>query len=139
MNIKIEKMKQAIYEQQARFFSALAHPVRLSILDILASGEACVCHLSAVLHLRQAYISQQLAILKEAGLITDRKEGLYVYYSLADADIPHLLQGARRCLAQSSGDQTLRSFVAPEYDENTCDCPTCRARRSYPQPSTSDL
>ncbi|MGC8785996.1 MAG: ArsR/SmtB family transcription factor, partial [Anaerolineae bacterium] len=108
--------------------------VRLNILDILTQGEACVCHLKAILQLRQAYISQQLAILKEAGLITDRKEGLYVYYSLADADIPHLLQEARRCMAQITGDQILRSFTPPKYDEIVCDCPACRARRSHLQP-----
>lgn len=125
-------MVQAIYEQQAQFFSALAHPVRLSILDILSGGEACVCHLAATLQLRQAYISQQLAILKEAGLITDRKEGLYVYYSLADSSISYLLQEARRCLARVSGDQMWRSFRPPEYDESACPCPICRARRSDP-------
>nr|MBC7243767.1 winged helix-turn-helix transcriptional regulator [Chloroflexota bacterium] len=123
-------MTRALYERQARFFSALAHPIRLSILDILSRGEACVCHLSAILQLRQAYISQQLATLKEAGLITDRKEGLYVYYSLADASVPHLLQEARHCLAQISGDHILRCFTPPKYDESTCTCPACRAKRS---------
>jgi DNA-binding transcriptional ArsR family regulator len=127
-------MVRSTYERQAQFFSALAHPVRLSILDILANGEACVCHLASLLQLRQAYISQQLATLKEAGLITDRKEGLYVYYSLADAEIPRLLQEARSCLAQISGDEVLQNFVPPKYDESTCTCPACRARRSHLQP-----
>mgnify|MGYP005845130497 CR=1 FL=1 len=125
-------MNTTFYKQQAQLFSALAHPVRLSILDILTEGEACVCHLAALLQLRQAYISQQLAILKEASLISDRKDGLYVYYSLTNADIPHLIHEAQLCLAKISGDQMLQSFAPPKYDESTCICPACRARRYHP-------
>ncbi len=117
------------YRQQAKLFSALSHPVRLRILDILAQGEACVCHLFAALQQRQAYVSQQLAILKEAGLITDRKEGLYVYYRLARADIPRLLGEARLYLASVTGDESLLHIKVPAYGEIDCPCPRCQAER----------
>jgi len=54
------------YQGQAKILRALAHPVRLRILDILARQEACVCHLEAVLKRPQPYVSQQLAALREA-------------------------------------------------------------------------
>lgn len=80
------------YTQSARYFKALAHPVRLQIVDILRGGEACVCHLETALGLRQTYISQQLMILRRAGLVHARKAGLQVYYRLADDITPAVLQ-----------------------------------------------
>jgi DNA-binding transcriptional ArsR family regulator len=59
----------ARYTDAAVRFKALAHPVRLQILDMLRSGEVCVCHMEAVLGKRQAYISQQLMVLRDAGLV----------------------------------------------------------------------
>ena len=57
------------YEIQSDLLKALSHSTRLAILDILRDGEQCVCHMEATLNLRQAYISQQLMILKQAGLL----------------------------------------------------------------------
>ena len=61
------------YQKQAQLFRALSHPVRLRILDILSRQEACVCHLTAILGKRQPYVSQQLATLRDAGLVTARR------------------------------------------------------------------
>lgn len=72
------------YDELAVRFKALAHPVRLQILDMLRSGEACVCHMETALDKRQAYISQQLMVLRDAGLVDTRKDGLQVFYCLAD-------------------------------------------------------
>ena len=55
------------YQLTATIMKALVHPVRLQILQVLRDGEACVCHLEAVLNQRQAYISQQLMRLRDAG------------------------------------------------------------------------
>jgi len=123
-------MAQEVYERQAQFFSALSHPVRLRIIDILAQGDACVCHLSAALQQRQAYVSQQLAKLREAGLITDQKEGLYVYYRLADEEIAQLLHEARQCLVSLTGDQSLLRVQVPADGEFECPCPRCQTRLS---------
>lgn len=80
------------YQQLADRFQILAHPVRLQILDELRRGEACVCHLQAVLGRPQAYVSQQLGVLREADIVGNRRDGLLVYYSLDDAWVEQLLE-----------------------------------------------
>lgn len=80
------------YPQLANFLRALSHPVRLQILDMLRSGEVCVCHIEAALHKRQAYISQQLMVLREEGIVGSRREGLQVYYWITDERIFPLLE-----------------------------------------------
>ncbi len=81
----------ASYDELAMRFKALAHPVRLQILDMLRGGELCVCHIETALDKRQAYISQQLMVLREAGLVDTRKDGLQVFYQLADSITVQLL------------------------------------------------
>ena len=73
-------------------FQLLSHPARLRILDELRRGEACVCHLQTVLERPQAYVSQQLRVLREAGVVADRKDGLLVYYRVDDRQVDHLLE-----------------------------------------------
>jgi ArsR family transcriptional regulator len=85
-------MKQKPYHQAARFYGLLSHPARLQILDELRRDEACVCHLQALLERPQAYVSQQLRVLREAGAITDRKDGQLVYYRLDDPHIEQLIE-----------------------------------------------
>jgi DNA-binding transcriptional ArsR family regulator len=84
-------MKQSSYRQAARLYHLLSHPARLCILDELRRSEACVCHLQAMLGRPQAYVSQQLRVLREAGVVTTRKDGLLVYYQLADSRVARLL------------------------------------------------
>jgi ArsR family transcriptional regulator len=79
------------YRQVSQLYSLLSHPVRLHILDELRRDEACVCHLQAVLGRPQAYVSQQLRVLREAGVVADRKDGLLVYYRLDDERMKQLL------------------------------------------------
>lgn len=80
------------YHQLAEIFKGMAHPARLQILDLLREGEMCVCHIEATLQRRQAYISQQLMTLRDAGLVESRRDGLQVYYRLAHPQIPDLLR-----------------------------------------------
>ena len=79
---------------EADRFKLLGHLVRLQILDILRRNPECVCHLEAVLGKPQPYISQQLRVLREAGVITDHKDGLNVYYHLIDPQVASLLNAA---------------------------------------------
>jgi DNA-binding transcriptional ArsR family regulator len=82
------------YQSASELFGLLSHTPRLRILDELRRGEACVCHLQAVLDRPQAYVSQQLSVLRGAGVVTDRREGLFVYYRLSDPQVERLLEQA---------------------------------------------
>ncbi|MBZ0293318.1 MAG: metalloregulator ArsR/SmtB family transcription factor [Anaerolineae bacterium] len=79
------------YKSNARKLKLMGHPVRLQILNMLRQGETCVCHIERALDKRQAYISQQLMTLRDAGLVDSRKDGLQVYYRLMDSDVVELL------------------------------------------------
>ena len=103
------------YEQAAALFALLSHEPRLRILDELRRGEACVCHLQAVLDRPQAYVSQQLGVLREAGVVTDRRDGLFVFYQLADQRVEDLLE------------QTLGPPGEPTGVPG-CPCPRCETR-----------
>ncbi len=109
-----------LYEGQAELLKALAHPTRLQILDILRDGEQCVCHLEAVLHMRQAYVSQQLIVLRKAGLVADRKDGLRVYYRMVDPGILSILDQARLALERQSV-----TLTALDLEPENCPCPAC--------------
>jgi ArsR family transcriptional regulator len=69
-------------ERAARWFHALSDPTRLRILEQLADGEQCVCDLTDALDAGQSRLSFHLRTLKDAGLITDRRDGRWVYYAL---------------------------------------------------------
>ena len=74
---------KTIYDLQAEICSALANPVRIQILDLLSSREQTATELLKVLQVPKANLSQHLSVLKDAGIIQSRKEGLYQYISLA--------------------------------------------------------
>jgi ArsR family transcriptional regulator len=113
------------YRYQAQLFRACAHPVRLRILDILSRQEACVCHLQTILGRPQPYISQQLAALREAGLVTDRRDGAVIYYRLADDRIARLLDGSRELLFTLFG--PVPAFPPPpDKMVPNCPCPHCQ-------------
>jgi len=81
---------------KARFFRALAHPVRIRILEILVRGGRTVQELQGALALDQPIVSQQLAVLRNQGIVTAQKKGLSVRYTLRDPLVGELLDVARR-------------------------------------------
>ena len=81
---------------KAQFFRALAHPVRIRILEILVAGDRSVQELQESLALGQPVVSQQLAVLRNQGIVTSEKKGLSVRYALRDPAIEELLAVARR-------------------------------------------
>ncbi len=101
------------YQRTADLLNALAHPTRLHILDLLRGGEICVCHIEAALGKRQAYVSQQLMTLREAGLVDTRRDGLQIYYRLAD---DRLLETLRLLLGAPSAQSAALA---------NCPCPNC--------------
>jgi ArsR family transcriptional regulator len=76
----------------ARWFHALSDETRLQIIERLSDGEQCVCDLTDMLATTQSLISFHLKTLKEAGFLTDRREGRWVYYSLNPETIEGLEQ-----------------------------------------------
>jgi DNA-binding transcriptional ArsR family regulator len=92
---------------------------RLEIILVIGEGEACVCHLEARLGYRQAYISQQLMALREAGLVDSSRNGKYIFYRLAKPDILELLQNA----AKIAGLDKVKLERARH--EKQCTCPHC--------------
>lgn len=115
------------YEDQAQLLRLLAHPARLAILNILRGGEHCVCHMEAHLGLRQAYLSQQLMLLREAGLIEDRRDGWNVYYRVAAPRVFAVLDAAAAMLPAAEG--------APGVPAVECPCPHCRPGGKAPESS----
>jgi len=111
-------MNETSTEREARLFRALMHPARIAILETLRHGEACVCHLEAYLGYRQAYLSQQLAVLREVGLVHDRREGWNVYYWVARPEVFTLLDTALLMV----GGATKRDLPARLPN---CACPKC--------------
>jgi DNA-binding transcriptional ArsR family regulator len=81
---------------KAQFFRALAHPVRIKILEILVRGDRSVQELQRALKLDQPVVSQQLAVLRSRGIVTSQKQGLTVRYALRDPAVGQLLDAARR-------------------------------------------
>ena len=73
-------------KKEARIFKALADETRLRILPLLLEGELCVCELIAALDLPQSTISRHLAYLKNSGWVSDRRQGVWMYYRLNDRD-----------------------------------------------------
>ena len=96
--------------------------MRLAILDILRDGEQCVCHMEATLNLRQAYISQQLMILKDAGLVEARRDGLNLYYRVLKPEIFSVLE----TLNSVTGVTT--KLPKHKHANANCPCPKCNAK-----------
>lgn len=104
----------------AQIFKILTHPGRISILELLRDGEHCVCHLEAILGLRQATISQQLAVLRDAGIIQDRRDGWNIYYRVVNDQIFSVLDAARTFTGVTNP-LTAKPAV-------NCPCPHCAAK-----------
>ena len=91
-------------ETDLAIFKACADATRLRILFLLAERELCVCELVEVLQMPQGKISRHLAVLKNADLVRDRREGTWIYYALIEAATP-LEQHLRVCLTDARPEQ----------------------------------
>jgi DNA-binding transcriptional ArsR family regulator len=88
-------MRQQLSDFKADFFKALAHPLRISILDALREGELTVNEISQHFNVEPANASQQLAVLRNRNIVVTRKDGANVYYSVSDKSIFKLLDAAK--------------------------------------------
>jgi ArsR family transcriptional regulator, arsenate/arsenite/antimonite-responsive transcriptional repressor len=99
--MRMKKRTSEPVDVTIELFKAFADPVRLRLLNLLAGGEVCVCHLHEALDLPQSTVSRHLAYLRKRGLVLGRKEGLWVHYRLAKPanELHRLLMG---CLGACS-------------------------------------
>jgi DNA-binding transcriptional ArsR family regulator len=115
----------------AEVAQALAHPVRLQILDLLRDEGAYVMHLIAMLGRPQAYVSQHLAILREVGLIEDERKGMTVIYRVRDPQIFEIIDRLKVLgklpagVGQSAGDRQSQASARPSGSGPVCRCPHC--------------
>ncbi len=87
-----------ISEIKADLFKALAHPARIRALELLADGEHTVGEMQPLVGIESSHLSQQLGVLRRAGLVTTRKEGAAVVYAIKDPALVELLAVAKRLL-----------------------------------------
>ena len=116
-----------ISETISTLLRAISQPARVEILLAIGTGEACVCHLEAIIGQRQAYISQQLMALREAGIVTSRREGRNIYYQIKDPSILDLIQQAGILSGISENDLP---FIGPINLKGECPCPKCAMENS---------
>jgi ArsR family transcriptional regulator len=94
-------LSQPISEIKAELFKALGHPARIRILEVLSDGERSVGELQPLVGIELSHLSQQLAVLRRARLVTSRKEGSSVFYTVKDKLVAELLRVAKRLLINS--------------------------------------
>ncbi len=99
-----------LIKMKSDLFKALAHPIRIEILELLKDGELCVCHIYEELEQSQSNISQHLAKLKKAELVKSRKDGLKVYYDLKDQIVIQILELSKEIILKRI-DQTRESII----------------------------
>ncbi|WP_134733333.1 ArsR/SmtB family transcription factor [Amycolatopsis nivea] len=91
-------MSRPLYQLKAEFFKTLGHPARIRVLELLSQREHAVAEMLPEVGIEPANLSQQLAVLRRMGLVTTRKEGSSVYYSLISPQVAELLAVAREIL-----------------------------------------
>ena len=111
------------YRTQAKMLKLMAHPIRLQILEALLHDSECVCHLSALLHKPQPYVSQQLAVLRNGGVIVDEKDGTNVFYRLVDG---HTAAVTAAVVIGDDGAATASAPRPRHASLKDCPCPKCR-------------
>jgi DNA-binding transcriptional ArsR family regulator len=98
-------MTTPLHQLKAEFFKTLGHPARIRVLELLSEREMPVSELLPELSLEASNLSQQLAVLRRAGLVTARREGSQVYYALTSPHVAELLAVARVILTSVLSDQ----------------------------------
>ncbi len=112
-------------EKLSRIFKAISTPVRLQILVAIGSGEACVCHLEALLDLRQAYISQQLMEMRDADLVDTRRDGRFIFYRLTEPRLVNMLIDIGKLFAIPTHE--IEKWLDADPLPHCC-CPDCVAQ-----------
>ncbi len=88
-----------ILDMKAEVFNALAHPLRLRIIEKLRNGPCCVCKIIPYVGAEQSNVSHHLSILKNAGIVRCEKRGLEVWYEVVDRRIFEIIDTLEECVA----------------------------------------
>ena len=96
---------------KARIFSALSAPVRLEILEYLRDGEKCVCEIIPHVRLIQPVVSRHLKILKDSGMVKDRKDGNKRLYSITDPRLLEIVDAVTQDLAKDLSRHIIEQIV----------------------------
>ncbi|MDA4108355.1 lsr2/espR transcriptional regulator [Mycolicibacterium holsaticum] len=96
---------EPLYKLKGEFFKTLGHPARVRILELLADKDRSVGELQPEVGLESSNLSQQLGVLRRSGVVTARKDGNSVIYSIASPDIAELLAVARKVLTTVLSDR----------------------------------
>lgn len=97
-------LSRPLSEVKAELFKALGHPARVRVLEVLAEGDHTVGELQPLVGIESSHLSQQLAVLRRAGLVTARREGSSVRYALRDPLVADLLAVAKQLLVRTLSD-----------------------------------
>ena len=98
----LNKKKQLLFEKQAGIVKAIAHPLRIAVLDFLKDGEQCVFDIAQHLGSERSNVSRHLSVMISAGVLEHRKEGLKVIYKLKTPCIVQFLSCATGVLKQQA-------------------------------------
>jgi ArsR family transcriptional regulator len=98
----LNKQKKMLFEKQAEVAKAIAHPLRIAILDFLKNSEQCVCDIAAHIGSEQSNVSRHLSVMVKAGVLECRKEGLKVIYKLKSPCILDCFSCITACLKQQA-------------------------------------
>ena len=96
---------QPLYKLKGEFFKTLGHPARVRILELLAVRDQSVGELASEIGIESSNLSQQLGVLRRAGVVDARKDGNNVIYSITSPDIAELLAVARKVLTRMLSDR----------------------------------
>lgn len=95
------KKKQLLFAKQAEVTKALAHPLRIAIIDFLKDGEQCVCDISEHIGAERSNVSRHLSVMLSAGIVECRKDGLKVLYRLKTPCILGFFECITDCLREN--------------------------------------
>lgn len=114
MRAKRKNLHHELYERQAEICAALANPLRLMILDLLAEEELTATDLLRTLKIPKSNLSQHLKVLKTAGILKVRNEGLYQHLSLGIPEVKQACALVRKVLASQMGQQVELAMAMKE-------------------------
>jgi len=108
----LTRQKQLLFEKQAEIIKAIAHPLRIAVVDFLKDGRQCVCDIAEHVGSERSNVSRHLSVMVGAGILSSHKDGLKVLYELKSPCILEFLSCITACLKQQAkeNERLLRSL-----------------------------